>query len=127
MLTSRDTGEANAFTIANQLAASSMTFAEANAVNATNASVLINNIAIMSTTNTLDAAIPGVTLTLQQQDPAKTVVVSVDRDDETSRIASTRSWRHNDLVSSRTPGTASNNGTVGPLDATACFEVCAVR
>src|SRR4029078_8819613 len=82
VLPSKNTGEANAFTISNQLTAGTMTFADAdghnisgdraadNAVNATNASFLINNIPVTSTTNTRTDAIPGVTLTLLQKDPA---------------------------------------------------------
>ncbi len=89
VLTSKDTGAANAFTITNQLTAGTMTFADANndnisgnsasdnAVNATDASVLINNIAVTSSSNTLDSGIPGVSLTLLQKDPTNTVVVSV--------------------------------------------------
>jgi flagellar hook-associated protein 2 len=129
VLTSKDTGEANAFTITNQLTGGTIAFADANndnvsgdsasdnAVNATDASLLINNIAITSTTNTLDAAIPGVTLTLQQQDPAKTVVVSVDRDDESlaNRIDAFVA-SYNDLVKfADAQATASNNGTVGAI------------
>jgi flagellar hook-associated protein 2 len=129
VLTSKDTGEANAFTITNQLTGGTITFADANndnvsgdsasdnAVNATDASLLINNIAITSTTNTLDAAIPGVTLTLQQQDPTKTVVVSVDRDDESlaNRIDAFVA-SYNDLVKfADAQATASNNGTVGAI------------
>lgn len=129
VLTSKDTGEANAFTITNQLTGGTITFADANndnvsgdsasdnAVNATDASLLINNIAITSTTNTLDSAIPGVTLTLQQQDPTKTVVVSVARDDENlaDRVdAFVASF--NDLVKfADAQATASNNGTVGAI------------
>src|SRR4029078_829361 len=87
VLTSKNTGEANAFTISNQLTAGTMTFADAdgnnisgdsvsdNAVNATNASLLINNIPVTGTTNTLTDAIPGVTPTLLPQDPAQTLVV----------------------------------------------------
>jgi flagellar hook-associated protein 2 len=129
VLTSKNTGEANAFTIANQLTAGTITFADAdgnnvsgdsasdNAVNATNASLLINNIAVTSTTNTLTDAIPGVTLTLQQKDPAKTVVVSVTRDDEAlaDRVA-TFVESFNDLVKfADAQASASNNGTDGAI------------
>jgi flagellar hook-associated protein 2 len=129
VLTSRNTGEANAFTITNQLTAGTLTFADAdgnnlsgdsasdNAVNATNASLLINNIAVISTTNTLTDAIPGVTLTLQQKDPTKTVVVSVARDDEAlaDRVA-TFVESFNDLVKfADAQATASNNGTAGAI------------
>src|SRR5262249_18256397 len=94
LLTSKDTGQTNAFTMTNQLPAGTIAFADAdnngvsgdtasdNAVNATDASVLINNIAVTSTSNTLNDAIPGVSLTLQQKDPTKTVVVTVNRDDD---------------------------------------------
>ena len=129
VLTSKNTGEANAFTISNQLTAGTMTFADAdgnnisgdsvsdNAVNATNASLLINNIPVTSTTNTLSDAIPGVTLTLLQKDPAKTVVVSVARDDEAlaDRVA-TFVESFNDLVKfADAQATASNNGTAGAI------------
>jgi flagellar hook-associated protein 2 len=129
VLTSKNTGETNAFTITNQLTAGTMTFADAdgnnlsgdsasdNALNATNASLLINNIAVTSTTNTLTDAIPGVTLTLLQKDPAKTVVVSVARDDEAlaDRVA-TFVESFNDLVKfADAQATASNNGTAGAI------------
>ena len=129
VLTSKNTGEANAFTITNQLTAGTMTFADAdgnnisgdsasdNALHATNASLLINNIAVTSTTNTLTDAIPGVTLTLLQKDPAKTVVVSVARDDEAlaDRVA-TFVESFNDLVKfADAQATASNNGTAGAI------------
>ena len=129
VLTSRSTGQANAFTMTNQLTAGTIAFADAdnngvsgdtasdNAVNATDASVLINNIAVTSTSNTLDSAIPGVTLTLQQKDPTKTVVVTVDRDDDNlaNRVdAFVASF--NDLVKfADQQATASNNGTVGAI------------
>jgi flagellar hook-associated protein 2 len=129
VLTSKETGQANAFTISNQLTAGTIAFTDTdnngisgnstadNAVNATDASVLINNIAVTSTTNTLDSAIPGATLTLQQNDPTKTVVVSVDRDDQdlADRLNAFVS-AYNDLVSfSDAQATASNNGTVGAI------------
>jgi flagellar hook-associated protein 2 len=129
VLTSKESGQANAFTISNQLTAGTIAFADAdnnnisgdsasdNAVTATDASLLINNIAVTSTTNTLDSAIPGVTLTLQQKDPTKTVVVSVDRDDQNlaDRISAFVS-AYNDLVTfSDAQATASNNGAVGAI------------
>src|SRR5215475_375889 len=129
VLTSKETGQANAFTISNQLTAGTIAFADAdndgisgnsasdNAVNATDASLLINNISVTSTTNTVDSAIPGVTLTLQQKDPTKTVVVSVDRDDQNlADRLNTFVSAYNDLVSfADAQATASNNGTVGAI------------
>jgi len=94
VLTSKDTGAANAFTITNQLTAGTITFTDTdndgtsgdsdadNAVKATSASLLVNNIQVTSDSNTVVDSVPGVTLTLLQQDPAKTVVVTVGRDDE---------------------------------------------
>jgi len=118
VLTGKNTGQANAFAITNQLTAGTMAFDNAdNAVDATDASLLINNIAVASTSNTLDAAIPGVTVTLQQKDSAKTVVVTVGRDDDdlAERIdAFVASF--NDLVHfADAQATASNNGTVGAI------------
>src|SRR5215813_1512812 len=129
VLTSKETGQANAFTISNQLTAGTIAFADAdnngisgdtasdNAVNATDASLLINNISVTSTSNTLNSAIPGVTLTLQQKDPTKTVVVTVNRDDDNlaDRVdAFVASF--NDLVKfADQQATASNNGTVGAI------------
>jgi flagellar hook-associated protein 2 len=129
VLTSRETGQANAFTISNQLTAGTIAFADAdnngisgdtasdNAVNATDASLLINNIAVTSTSNTLDSVMPGVTLTLQQKDPTKTVVVTVDRDDQNlADRLNTFVSAYNDLVSfSDAQATASNNGTAGAI------------
>jgi flagellar hook-associated protein 2 len=129
VLTSKSTGQTSAFAITNQLTAGTITFADAdnnnisgdtasdNAVNASDASLLINNIAVTSATNTLTDAIPGVALTLQQKDPTKTVVVTVGRDDEdlADRVdAFVTSF--NDLVKfADQQATASNGGTVGAI------------
>jgi len=129
VLTSKNTGQANTFTITNQLTAGTIAFADAdnngvsgdtasdNAVNATDASVLINNIGVTSTSNTLNDAIPGVSLTLQQKDPTKTVVVTVNRDDDdlADRVDAFVA-AYNDLVKfADAQATASNNGTVGAI------------
>lgn len=93
VLTSKSTGAANAFTIANGLTGGTgLSFTDTNAnslsgdsaadnaVQATDAAVLINNIAVTSASNTLDAAVPGSTITLYKKDPAATVVVDVAED-----------------------------------------------
>ncbi|MEQ1871210.1 MAG: flagellar filament capping protein FliD [Vicinamibacterales bacterium] len=92
-LSSKETGAANAFTIQNQLTGATLAFTDTdndnisgdsaadNAVSASDASALINNIPVTSTTNTLSSAVPGVSVTLLEKNPAKTVVVSVTRDD----------------------------------------------
>ncbi len=90
VLSARETGAANAFTISNDLTGGTgITFGDAdgngtsgdsaadNAVQASDASLLVNNIAITSTTNTISTAVPGVTITAFQQDPASTIVVDV--------------------------------------------------
>jgi len=93
VLSAKDTGEANAFTITNNLTGGTgITFGDAdsngisgdsaadNAVQASDASLLVNNIAITSTTNTITAAIPGVTITAFTANPSTTVAVDVAPD-----------------------------------------------
>jgi flagellar hook-associated protein 2 len=89
VLTGRSTGQANAFTIANQLTGSTLTFTDTdadgisgdsaadNAMQASNARVTINNVEVTSDTNTIENAIPGTSLSLLRQKPDTTVTVSV--------------------------------------------------
>jgi len=82
ILSARNTGAASAFTIANSLTGSTVSFTDTNgdnisgdsaadnAVQALNAALTINNVAVSSATNTLTSAIEGVTLTLHEADPA---------------------------------------------------------
>jgi flagellar hook-associated protein 2 len=116
VLMSKKTGAANTFTISNQLTAGTITFS-GNAVDASDASVLINNIAVTSASNTLDGQIPGVTMTLQQKDPAKTVIVSVARDDgNLADRAAAFVASFNDIVKfADAQAAASNNGTAGAI------------
>jgi flagellar hook-associated protein 2 len=103
VLTGRSAGTANAFTVNMSQAFNGGTGLEFTDTNgdgtygnsvedstqaAKNALLTVNNIAITSTTNTVDSVIPGVTLTLGQQDPSKTVTVKVakNRDDATALI-----------------------------------------
>jgi flagellar hook-associated protein 2 len=93
VLTATTTGEANAFTVTNGLTGGTgIAFADTdgdgtsgddaadNAVQASDASLLVNNIPIISATNTIDAAVPGATITLFRQDPATPVVIDVAAD-----------------------------------------------
>jgi flagellar hook-associated protein 2 len=93
VLTARDTGAANAFTVTNALTGGTgIAFGDAdldgtsgdsaadNAVQASNAAFTVNNVAITSASNVVDAAIPGVTLTILRQDPAKTITIDVTDD-----------------------------------------------
>jgi flagellar hook-associated protein 2 len=92
-LTSESTGAANAFAVVNGLTGGTgLTFTDTdgngvsgdsaadNAVSASDASLLVNNIAVTGSSNTFDDVIPGVTLTALAKDPAATVQVDVTAD-----------------------------------------------
>jgi flagellar hook-associated protein 2 len=129
VLTSRDTGTAGAFTIQSGLSGSTLTFADAdgngvagdspadNAVAATDASLVVNGIAVTSASNTLADAIPGVTLTLLQKDPAKTITVGLTRDaDATAAKVQAFIDAYNALVKfANDQSTAAGKGTAGTL------------
>lgn len=93
VLSAKDTGQANAFTITNGLTGGSgIAFTDTdndgttgddvadNAVQASDASLLVNNIPITSSSNTITSAIPGVTITAFQKNPTKTIAVDVSAD-----------------------------------------------
>jgi flagellar hook-associated protein 2 len=91
VLTSTQTGTENAFTftstLGNTLAfgGSNGTYGETgdgNAVDAQDAQVTVNNVQATSSTNTLTDVVPGVTLTLNDENEDKTVRVTVSRDAE---------------------------------------------
>lgn len=100
VLTSKNTGTASAFTIVNNLTGGGVTFTDTNsngtsgdspadnAVQATDAKVLVNNILITSATNTISSAIAGATLTVAKKDPTATVTITVAADNSSlkSRI-----------------------------------------
>jgi len=76
-LTANSTGTASAFTVTNALSGGTgVTFGSTNAVDATNASLLVNNIPVTSSTNTIQDIVPGLTITALRKDP--TSVISVD-------------------------------------------------
>jgi flagellar hook-associated protein 2 len=90
VLTAKATGLTNGFSVTNTLTGGSgLSFTDTdldgtsgdtaadNAVQATNASLTVNNIAVTSASNTLDAVIPGSTLTVYKKDPAVTIAVDV--------------------------------------------------
>ena len=89
VLTASETGTENAFTFTSTMG-STLTFGGAdgtygqvgdgNAVDAADAQVKVNNVATTSSSNTLTDVVPGVTLTLNAEDAAKTVRVTVSRD-----------------------------------------------
>lgn len=130
VLASNDTGQANAFTVANTLTGGSgVGFVDTNgdglsgdsaadnAISAKDASLTVNNIPIVSTSNTLSNAIAGVTLTLNQEDPSSSIAVSVGRDDQdlTTRVNAFIT-AYNDLVKfSNDQRTSAAGGATGTL------------
>ena len=93
VLTGKGTGAAAQFNIENTLTGGTgITFgdfdgdgvsgnsAEDNAVSASDARALVNNVTVTSSTNTIADAIPGVTLNLLKKDPATTATISVTED-----------------------------------------------
>jgi flagellar hook-associated protein 2 len=91
VLTSKHTGTEDAFTMTSTLnGGTGVTFADngngvygeagdSNAVNASDASVTVNNVQVTSSSNTLEQVIPGVTMTLNNEDSTKNVRVTVSR------------------------------------------------
>jgi len=93
VLTGKNTGADNAFTVTDNLTGGAFDLeftdfdddgvtgddVEDNAVQAKNAQLTVNNIAITSAGNTLDSAIPGATITLLKEDTG-TVVADVSAD-----------------------------------------------
>lgn len=80
VLTGKETGETATFGVASNLTGGTgISFAGTNAQEAQDAEFRVNNVVINSASNTIQGAIPGVTLTLQQQSPAPlTVVITAD-------------------------------------------------
>lgn len=78
-LQSNLTGTEHAFSVTNGLTGAAISFG-ANAVNAADASISINNIAATSSSNTFENVVSGVTLTVLKADPATTVAVDVASD-----------------------------------------------
>lgn len=130
VLSGKEPGAANAFTVSNTLSGGlgvgfidtdndglAGNSAADNAVGASNATLTVNNIPVSATTNTLTDVIAGVTLTLNKQDPASTVSVTVGRDDNdlTTRVKTFIS-AYNDLVAfTNSQRTAAAGGTTGTL------------
>ncbi len=117
VLTGSQTGAANAFTIDNQLTGGIGVGFGGNATEASDASVTINHIPITSSSNTLTTGIPGVTLTLNATDPAKTIAVTVSRDDS-AFIKKVQAFAsaYNDIVSFQNDQmTAAKNGSAGTI------------
>ena len=111
VLTGRHTGTDNAFTVSTALSGGAgLAFTntnggaagdspEDNVQNATNAAFSVNGLAVISTSNTVNDVVPGVTLTLNKEDAAKTVAVTVTRDaTSATEKVKTLVTAYNDLV-----------------------------
>jgi flagellar hook-associated protein 2 len=79
-LTSTLSGTANAFSVTNNLTGGSGITFGANAVNASDAAITINNIAATSSSNVFADVVPGVTLTVLRAAPGTTIGVDVTPD-----------------------------------------------
>jgi flagellar hook-associated protein 2 len=81
MLTGKETGSANAFTITNALTGGGgVTFPGTHQQDAINAEFSVNGLDVVSSSNTVTDVIPGATLSLTKKDPATIVTVQVTRD-----------------------------------------------
>lgn len=80
VLTGRETGADQAFTVTNALTGGAgVTFAASNAQNAQDAAFTLNNVPVNSASNTVEDAIPGTTLTLRQESPTPvTITITAD-------------------------------------------------
>lgn len=99
VLTARDTGVANAFTVTNGLTGGTGISFGANAVEAADAAFTVNNIPVTSASNVVESAVPGVTLSLFRADPAKSVAIDVTEDNAALKTRiETFVTAYNDLV-----------------------------
>lgn len=82
VLTGNETGAANAFTITDNLTGGTadVNFNMATGQAASDASGRVNGIAFTSTTNVVEGAVPGATLTLTKKDPLNAVVLTITGD-----------------------------------------------
>lgn len=120
MLTGRDTGAANSFTVD----ASALTngggataFAFTNNQAATDAAITVNNVAVTSETNTFDDVIAGSSFTVLRKDAATSVTVSLAHSNEPVKAAVQKFvTAYNDVVSYiGSQQTSSNNGNADAI------------
>jgi flagellar hook-associated protein 2 len=111
VLTAKATGNANGFTVADT-ATGDVQFRSTNAVDATDASLSVNNIDITSASNTLSAAIPGASITLLKKNLTATVGVDIATDPSALKSkVSGFIFAYNELVRFvATQTTAANSG-----------------
>lgn len=100
VLTGKNTGADNAFTVSSTLTGGTGVGFGGNAVEAADADLLVNNIPIVSASNTLSSVLPGATVTLYRQDPTATIVVDVAPDPSALKTRlEAFAAAYNDLVS----------------------------
>jgi len=118
VLTSKNTGSANGFTVTGSLIGGAGTsFTNPTAQQAMDAKVTVNGVAITSSSNTLTSAIPGSSLSLLHADSTKTITVSVAADDSalTTNVQSFVS-AYNDVIAFMTDqSTQAAGGATGTL------------
>lgn len=114
VLTGKETGAANAFTVTGNT--TGVDFGAAT-VAASDASATVNGIDVTSSSNIIEGAIPGASLTLLKKDSTKTVTVTIGRD-----LASTEALvddfvdAFNDIVQfADDQATSSRNGNAGAI------------
>jgi flagellar hook-associated protein 2 len=112
VLTARETGLSNAFTLTSALTGGSgVAFTDTdndgvsgdsaldNAQSALDAAFTVNGLPVTSASNTVENVVPGVTLTLAKKDPATNVVVSVSRDvDKAKELVTSFITAYNNIV-----------------------------
>ena len=132
VLTGNDIGATDGFLITNSLTGGSapVTFIDTdtdgtsgdsvadNAVQATDAQVVVNNITVTTSTNTVTSAIPGATLSLLKKDTGSTIIVTIGPDtastktlvhDFVTAVAALKTFADEQI----TAAAAGNKGTLG--------------
>ena len=117
VLTGKQTGATNGFTITNNLTGGTGVTFGGSSQTATDASITVNNVAATSSTNTFTNAVPGATITVQQKDAAKTVTATVNQDTTAGKeLVATFVTAYNDLATFvQGQRSAANNNDTGSL------------
>jgi flagellar hook-associated protein 2 len=116
VLTGNETGSAASFTVQNNLSGGAgVTFNGTNATDASNARITVNNVTVVSSTNTFTNAVPGGTLNVFQAAPTTTVSVTVSQSTtQGESLINAFVTAYNDLVSfaqSQVTSANKNDGT----------------
>jgi flagellar hook-associated protein 2 len=123
VLTGTETGQAHAFTVANNLTfppaipvGNQLAFSASNAVAASDADLTVNNVRVTSSTNTITDAISGVTLNLYKESATSTVIsVGEDSSSTKSKVKAFVS-AYNDLVGYlKSQNDTAKNGDTGSI------------